>query len=104
MITQGIHDQILLRAMKDPVFREEMIRSPRAVLQRDYAINIPDKVAIKVIEDTPATMTIALPPPLSKVVQELDDTELKKAAGVHTEQIKITWTAICSSDGPCSVA
>lgn len=80
-MTRGtIQEQIMIRAIKDSAFRQELLSNPRAVLARDYQIQIPESVSIRVIEDTEETFTLALPP--SQVsLQELSDAELGAVAG-----------------------
>ena len=99
MLTQGIYDQILTRALKDPTFRTEILSSPRVVLKRDYNISVPDSVGIRVLEDGRDTMTITLPAALERTRQLIQDKELGNGSSV--EQVIVTWTFICSSEGPC---
>jgi len=101
MLIQSVYDQISVRALKDPTFRKALIKSPRDVLSRDYKITVPPNVKINIVEDSAATMTLALPAAITTPTPEINDDELKVAADTSTDQVIITWTAICSSDGPC---
>src|SRR4051812_1718273 len=99
MLIQNVQDQIIYRAARSPEFRKELVESPRAVLKRDYNVVVPEVVNIKVVEDTDRTMTLALPPRVATPAPEVAPDEL--GPGVETQQVKITWTFICSSEGPC---
>jgi len=80
-MTQGtVREQIMIRAFKDAAFRQEVRNNPRAVLARDYQLQIPETVSIRVIEDTEETFTLVLPPSQASV-QELSDAELEAVAG-----------------------
>jgi hypothetical protein len=80
MTDAAVQKQILERAVKDERFRQELLSNPRAVLARDYNVDIPETVSIRVIEDTAETITLALPP-RQEALQELSDAELEAVAG-----------------------
>ena len=74
--------QIIARAMKDDAFRQELLANPKAALERELKITIPDDVVIHVYEDTPTTIHLALPLKTSSgEPQELSDAELDAIAG-----------------------
>src|ERR1051326_2514755 len=80
MTERTIQEQVLERALKDEAFRKALLTNPRAVLARDYHIQVPETVGIRVVEDTAETLTIVLPP-RQEALQELSDAELEAAAG-----------------------
>jgi hypothetical protein len=101
MLTAGITDQILTRAATNSEFRQALKGSPRDVLMSEYNLNIPDSVDITVVEDTDKSMTLALPPVVTPSAPQVSAGDTQ-GGGFKAEQVKILWTAICSSDGPCS--
>ena len=80
MTDQTLHDQIVERAMKDPAFRQAMLKDPRAALERAFNVQLPEQVTIRVVEEAPNTLTLVLPAALP-AVQELSDADLQAATG-----------------------
>lgn len=87
-----VQEQVLVRAVKDEHFRQEVLNNPRAVLAREYNVHLPETVSIRVVEDTTDTLTIALPPK-QESMQELSDAELEAVTG---GQLVIAGTFICT--------
>ena len=76
------YQQIILKAWKDPAFREALRADPRGVLQRELGTALPDGVDIEVVEETPTKVYFvipAMPPALDD--RELSDEELGAVAG-----------------------
>ena len=73
--------QLIERATRDPEFRRELIEDPRAVIQREFGIDVPDRVDIRVVEESPTTSYLVLPSPAPEAGQELSDEELEAVAG-----------------------
>jgi hypothetical protein len=67
---------VLNKAQKDSAFRKQLVSDPRGVL-RAAGLNVPDKMQIKVVEDSANSRTIVLPPPAG----ELSEAELEAVAG-----------------------
>lgn len=86
MIEQGprrnnVTAGITQRAISDLQFRHELLQSPKQVLQQELGIEIPDTIDIQVIEETPASFVLVLPPPDIQANQELSTAELDAVAG-----------------------
>lgn len=82
MLNSNINQQVLARSIKDTAFRQELLNSPKPVLVREYNIHFPENVTIRVVEDTPTTLTLALPPQEAAML-ELSDSDLEMVAGAQ---------------------
>ena len=99
MTERTIQEQVVERALKDERFRQALLTNPRAVLARDYHLQVPETVGIRVLEDTAETLTIVLPP-RPEAMPELSDAELEAAAGGWIRP-PITWACPQPSMSVC---
>jgi hypothetical protein len=77
-----LQEQIVTRAMKDEVFRRELLSNPKAAVESGLAITLPQGANIRVYEDTPDTIHIVLPMKVqSGEPLELSDEDLEQAVG-----------------------
>ena len=67
---------LLDRADDDMTFRSRLLAEPKAVVQDEFGIEIPDQVDVQVHEDSPAAVHMVLPPE-----PKLEVGELQSAAG-----------------------
>jgi len=77
-----LQQQMIARAMKDEVFRHELMVKPKTVLERELGIELPPNVSVMVHENTSSTVHLVLPMnPKTGGVQELSDEELGHIVG-----------------------
>ncbi len=72
---------IIEKAMRDEAFRQELLRDPRTAIEAGLGITIPPQLTITVVEDTPDTVHLVLPPSGMPAATELTDPELEEVAG-----------------------
>jgi len=73
--------QVMVRAMKDDAFRQEVLANPTTVLGRELGITLPPGVSVQVHEDTPTILHLVLPrKPAVAGLRELSDAQLLLAA------------------------
>src|SRR5262249_36055715 len=100
MTQKTIQEQVITRALKDPMFRQELLNNPRDVLAREYHVHLPEEVAVRVLEEAPNTLTLVLPRGEEAVV-ELTDAELLGASGRGAaSSLKAETVCFCP---PCSI-
>jgi hypothetical protein len=86
----SIQEQVIVRAMKDEAFRQELLSSPKRVLERELGITLPQGVTIQIHEDTSTTRHLVLPEKVpTDALGELSDAELEQAAGVERGTVKV---------------
>lgn len=82
MTQQNPYQYIQDQSMKNAAFRQELLKNPRAVLERELNVVIPSNVNIRVHEDTSTDIHVVLPPqPVAEGIRQLSDEELAEAAG-----------------------
>lgn len=84
---KGLQGELIARAWNDEAFREELVRNPKAVLQREVSrikpgLTLPKNLNVKVVEETPTTLNVVLPyKPHGAESGELSDADLERVAG-----------------------
>src|SRR5262245_16682027 len=108
-IPRDTEAHLIARAWKDEAFRQELLRDPKAVLARELAqlqpgTTLSDSIEVRVVEETPSTRYLVLPPkPAIDSGEELTDTELKLVAAAAC--VKTTTFVHPDPDDPvCSMA
>ena len=80
-MTRGsIQEQVMVRALKDPSFRQALLSNPKAVLVQEYQVHLSEQVAVRVLEEAPNTLTLVLPT-WEEAVVELTDADLRAVSG-----------------------
>ena len=81
----GYEEKVIELLGKDPAFRGELIKNPKAAVAKALGIKIPDQIQFKVIENTdPNVVTIVLPGKPKMKSGQLSDQELEAVAGGAT--------------------
>ena len=70
--------QVVARAWSDPAFKKRLTSDPRAAA-KEYDIQIPTGIEVKVVEDTDSVRHVILP--LRPSAQDLSDEQLEQVAG-----------------------
>ena len=64
------------KADDDPAFRTRLMTEPRAVIQDEFGVEVPEGVEVRIHEDNRSAVHLVLPP-----APKLDVTELRAASG-----------------------
>ncbi len=78
---QQLEAQVIDRALKDETFRQELVRDPKGVFERELGIQMPEHLQVQVLEESPSTVYLVLPPRVAGAGVELSDAELETVAG-----------------------
>lgn len=57
-----INAEFTRRAWQDEEFRDELLRDPRGVVERELGVHVPENIKISVHEETPDELHFILPP------------------------------------------
>ena len=76
---EKVEAELASKAWRDPDFMEELRTNPKAVIAKEYGVQLPDALELKVIEETPNTLYLRIPPNPSEL--ELSDEQLEMVAG-----------------------
>ena len=82
---QELEAGLIERAAKDEAFRRALVEDPRGTLERELGVQVPEGVGLTVLEETPTTRYLVLPPAPRRDDSELSDADLDAAAGGSTE-------------------
>ncbi len=83
-MTRGeIMDHLAKFASENAEYRKALIENPRDIVSKQFVMDIPENVTIKIVEDTAETLHIVLPHSVESG-EELSDADLEAVAGGHT--------------------
>ena len=73
-----LREQVVERATMDEEFRARLLAEPKAAIEEELGVKIPDGFTVEVHEDVEDTSHLVLPPPTT-----LGEGELGQVAGGH---------------------
>jgi hypothetical protein len=78
----GIESAIIAKAWADDNFKQELLNDPKTAIAQTFKIDIPDSIAVEVLEEPPTTFYLTIPPkPFVGAEGELSDEQLETVAG-----------------------
>ena len=95
-----LQEKVIVKAMKDEAFRQELLVNPKGALERELGITLPQGVNVQVHEDTSTTIHIVLPMKAQTgEPMELSDAELEQATGGQRPSLQSTCWVPCVNVG-----
>ncbi|MBN1203035.1 MAG: NHLP leader peptide family RiPP precursor [Anaerolineae bacterium] len=76
-----IERDLVARAMTDLAFRRALMEDPKTSVEAELGRSLPERVQIKIVEESPETLYLVLPPPPFGSAGELSDEQLEAVAG-----------------------
>ncbi|RUS47321.1 NHLP leader peptide family RiPP precursor [Cohnella sp. AR92] len=62
MSVESLKVQIIKKAWEDPEFKKLLLADPKSALKKEFGIDLPADVDLKVVEETTETYYLVLPP------------------------------------------
>jgi hypothetical protein len=95
-MTRGEMQDVLNKfAASNPQYRSALMKNPRAIVEKQFNMTLPDNVAVKAVAEDANTLYVIVPHAVASGA-ELDDADLEKVAGGS----KVKGDANCGdSDG-----
>lgn len=77
-----LEEKLIAKAMKDEKFRKLLLENPKAAIEAETEIKIPEALNLKVVEEDTATFYLVLPQVINPETEdELSEAELKMVSG-----------------------
>lgn len=76
---QEMEEKIVGKALSDATFKQELLSSPKAAVEKELGITIPEGVAINVVQETGEQVFLVLP--YIEAEGELSEDQLETVAG-----------------------
>ena len=74
--------EIVKKAAKDEAFRARLLKDPAATIQKEFGVQVPSGVTVRVHENSATVINLVLPSPLELSTERaLSDQELQQVAG-----------------------
>ncbi len=77
---QTLAAQLIGKAMQDETFRQELVRDPKGVFERELGLS-PANVTVQVVEESPTEVYLVLPQRAPAAGVELSDAQIESVAG-----------------------
>jgi hypothetical protein len=77
-----LEEKLIAKAMKDETFRKNLLENPKAAIEEETGIKLPEAINLKVVEENPSTFYLILPPKINPETEdELSEAELEMVSG-----------------------
>jgi len=77
-----LEEKLIAKAMKDETFRKILLENPKAAIEEETGIKLPEAINLKVVEEDAATFYLVLPPKINPEKEdELSEAELEMVSG-----------------------
>ncbi len=93
---KDIEAHIIAQAWKDEAYKQELFSNPKAVIEREFGVQMPAEVSVRVMEENPTNLYFVLPmrPDLSEV--ELSEEQLEGVAGGIAPIVAVAGIAVAA--------
>jgi hypothetical protein len=78
---RDIEARIIANAWKDEAYKQELLTNPKAVIEREFGVQLPEEVNVQVLEENSTSLYFVLPMLPVMPGSELNQEELEAVAG-----------------------
>ncbi len=94
-MTRGEMQDLLMKfSLESQTYRQALAKDPKGVISKQFGIDVPASVSVKVVQETADTIYVVLPHAVESGA-ELSDSDLEAVAGGHS----IVKEAKCEGGG-----
>ena len=84
---RDIEARIIAKAWKDDAFKQELLTNSKAVIEREFGVQLPEEINVQIKEENPTSLYFVLPMCPQIEGQEISEEELDAVAGGGTPGI-----------------
>ena len=97
--TDEVRRGLIERSATDEAFRKHLLADPRGTVERELGKTLPEEVEVRVVEETPETIYLVLPPRAAGLREdgELSERDLDAVAGGWDQEVPPGYTLQCIS-------
>ena len=85
-----LEERIILKALKDSTFREQLLKDPKGTIGQELGIELPDHLSVKIVEEKENEVVLVIP---QNAQQEDEITQLE------LESVSGGWSGGCGTAG-----
>jgi hypothetical protein len=95
-----LEEKLIAKTMKDETFRKSLLENPKAAIEEETGIKLPEAINLKVVEENPSTFYLVLPPKINPGTEdELSEAELEMVSGGYGDGSSMTESGMISCLG-----
>ncbi|UKO95905.1 NHLP leader peptide family RiPP precursor [Nostoc sp. UHCC 0870] len=90
---ENLEAKIIARAWKSEAYKQELLKNPKAVISREFDVELPAEVNVQILEETSTSLYFVLPmrPDFSAAdLKDISDEELAQVAGGIAGKIELS--------------
>ena len=97
----GAARTVVAKAMKDASFRELLLKNPKAAIQKELGLELPQEVSVQVHQNSSTVIHLVLPQPLDVSSERvLSEADLAQVAGGATSKPTLVFVTSQCKTGP----
>jgi hypothetical protein len=90
---ENLEAKIIARAWKSEAYKQELLENPKAVISREFDVELPAEVNVQILEETSTSLYFVLPmrPDFSAAdLEDISEEELAQVAGGLNGKIELS--------------